>query len=85
VNAPHVGWCPQPGIDHPACRLLVKVVDVTAEVRIMVDLFKAAGVPTLVTVTVDRGPRRSLIPLGPPPAAELGAALTLAAQMAREV
>jgi hypothetical protein len=54
-------------------------------VRIIVDLNRAPGVPTLISVAVDRAGKRTLVPLTAVSADELGAALTLAAQMAREV
>lgn len=82
---PHAPWCERPTAVHATCHWLVKAIEVTSGLRILVDLNRSPGVPTLISLAVDRGGRRTLVPLTVTSADELGTALTLAAVMAREV
>lgn len=85
ITPAHASWCERPNVHHATCHWMVAAVQVTSGLRVLVDLNRAPGVPTLVSIAVDRGARRTLVPLTQISADELGAALTLAAQMAREV
>ncbi len=85
MNGPrrHAPWCAAT-IQHSTCHWVVKVIDLAAGLRVIVEVNRAHNVPALVTIAVDRGPHRTLVPLNGSCADELGAALTLAGQMARQ-
>lgn len=80
---PHAPWCARQGVSHPTCYSLVAAIDVTPGIRVLIELNRSNGVPTLISMAVDRSGRRSLLALTAPTADEIGAALTLAAQTAR--
>ena len=82
---PHAPWCERPNTDHASCHWQVKAINSTPGQGIVVDLNRANGVPTLISMVVDRAGHRTLVPLTELVADDLGAALPLAAQMAREI
>lgn len=82
---PHAPWCERQLAGHSTCYRLVRTIEAAPGLRLLVELNRSTGVPVLISVAIDRGSTRSILPLSETAGDSLGAALTLAAQMAREV
>ncbi|HEY7222181.1 MAG TPA: hypothetical protein VH561_00950 [Micromonosporaceae bacterium] len=78
---PHRVWCERQAQNHASCYWRVATIDLGADARLVVEVNQSAGVPLLVSLTVDRGPRRTLVPMTRPQARELAAAIASAVEL----
>ena len=82
----HLPWCERQAINHATCYRLVADIQVTHGLRVLVELNHSNGVPTLVSVAIDRGKApRVLLPLNATSSSQIGAALVEAGRLASKV
>jgi hypothetical protein len=71
----HTYWCAHTAQDHAVCRRQLDAVPIGPEQTAIVELHQARDVPAVITVTIARGPRRSLVALHVEAAHRIGRAL----------